>query len=148
MTATPDTDALGIRAVSELTGLSVDTLRWYERAGLVPLVDRSADGRRRYSAAAVRFLRLVKALRRTGMPVAHVREFVQMGTGRTWHEQRMALLVQRRAAIRTQQEELADDLAVVEAKIEHYRHLIARGLDCEDEIRDGAVLPVNASVGG
>ncbi|OZM78517.1 MerR family transcriptional regulator [Pseudonocardia sp. MH-G8] len=148
MTVTPDAGSLGIRAVSELTGLSVDALRWYEREGLVPLVDRGADGRRRYPAAAIRFLRLVTALRRTGMPVAQVREFVQMGTGRTWHEQRMALLVQRRAAVRAQQEELADDLAVVDAKIEHYRDLIDRGLDCEDEIRDGAVLPVDVSVGG
>lgn len=143
MTAT--SGPLGIRAVSELTGLSVDALRWYEREGLVPLVERGSDGRRRYSAAAIRFLRLVKALRRTGMPVADVRAFVQMGVGQAWHERRMALLQQRRAAIRHQQDELAEDLAVVDAKIEHYRHLIARGLDCEDEIRDGVVLPATAS---
>ena len=58
--------ALGIREVSELTGLTPDTLRWYEREGLIPLVQRTSDGRRRYGPAAVRFVRLVQALRRTG----------------------------------------------------------------------------------
>lgn len=130
----PETGPVGIRTAADLTGLSVDTLRWYEREGLVPLVDRTADGRRRYSVPAIRFLRLVRALRRTGMPIADVREFVRMGSGVAWHGRRMALLEERRAAIRRQLDELRDDMGVVEAKIEHHRDLLARGLDCEDEI--------------
>ncbi|MDT7632124.1 MAG: hypothetical protein QOI50_4054, partial [Pseudonocardiales bacterium] len=47
--------ALGIREVSGLTGLSMATLRWYEREGLLPLVDRTPDGRRSYPPAAVQF---------------------------------------------------------------------------------------------
>ena len=63
---------IGIRELSERTALSMDTLRWYEREGLLPLVDRTATGQRRYGRAAVRFVLLVQALRRTGMPVAEV----------------------------------------------------------------------------
>lgn len=50
---------LGIRDVSELTGLSIDTLRWYEKEGLLPVVGRGSDGRRTYTPAAVGFVRLV-----------------------------------------------------------------------------------------
>ena len=124
----------GIREVSEQTGLSIDTLRWYEREGLIPLVQRGSDGRRRYPPAAVRFIGLVQALRRTGMPVADVREFVQLGGGTLdVHPVRLRLLEQQTAAIEAQLAQLHEDLAVVQAKTAEYRRLIALGLDCEDE---------------
>lgn len=126
---------VGIREVSDLTGLSMDTLRWYEREGLLPLVGRTSDGRRTYSPASVRFVRLVQALRRTGMPVADVRHFVQLGRGALdSHPVRLALLEHQAGEVRAQQAQLAADLGVVQDKIEQYRDLIARGLDCEDEI--------------
>ena len=125
----------GIREVSELTGLSIDTLRWYEREGLLPLVDRASDGRRRYPPAAIGFIRLVQVLRRTGMPVAEVRRFVQLGAGTLAnHPERMALLLRQSAAIEERVEQLRSDLGAVQDKIGHYQHLIDRGLDCEDEI--------------
>ncbi|GGV17135.1 putative transcriptional regulator, MerR family protein [Actinomadura cremea] len=127
-------EPVGIRAVSELTGLSMDTLRWYEREGLLPLVERDADGRRRYPPAAVRFVRLVQALRRTGMPVEDVRAFVRMGSGLEWHERRAALLEEHATAIERRIERLREDLAVVRDKIAHHHDLRRRGLDCEDEI--------------
>jgi DNA-binding transcriptional MerR regulator len=124
----------GIREVSEQTGLSIDTLRWYEREGLIPLVQRGSDGRRRYPPAAVRFIGLVQALRRTGMPVADVREFVQLGGGTLdVHPIRLRLLEQQTAAIEAQLAQLHEDLAVVQAKTAEYRRLISLGLDCEEE---------------
>ncbi|WP_166534719.1 MerR family transcriptional regulator [Blastococcus xanthinilyticus] len=137
--------ALGIRQVSEETGLSIDTLRWYEREGLLPLVERSTDGRRRYPPGALRFIRLVQALRRTGMPVADVRQFIELGGGElAHHPERMALLEQQCAQIEQRLVELQDDLAVVRAKIETYRGLIARGLDCEDDLPDDVLDRVRA----
>lgn len=136
----PVTD-VGIREVSEQTGLSVDTLRWYEKEGLIPLVQRTGTGRRQYPPAAVRFVRLVQALRRTGMPVADVRDFVQLGGGTLEnHPTRLRLLEQQTAAIEQRLAELTEDLAVVQAKTAEYRRLIAAGLDCEDEAAGAAVL--------
>ena len=130
--------AIGIRELSARTGLSMDTLRWYEREGLLPLVDRTATGQRRYGAAAVRFVYLVQALRRTGMPVTDVREFVHLGGGELRnHPARMAMLERHRAAVAEHIVQLRRDAALVEEKIDQYRVLIARGLDCADEIPDG-----------
>ncbi|MFV2172725.1 MerR family transcriptional regulator [Actinomadura sp. LOL_016] len=130
----PGPDSVGIRTVSEQTGLSMDTLRWYEREGLLPLVERGTDGRRAYPPAAVRFVRLVQALRGTGMPVDDVRDFVRMGAGLEWHDRRAALLEEHAAAVERRIERLRQDLAVVRDKIAHHRELKRRGLDCEDEI--------------
>lgn len=134
MADSTESDLVGIRTVSELTGLSFDTLRWYEREGLLPLVQRDSGGQRRYPPAAIRFIRLVQVLRRTGMPVDEVRSFVQMGSGLEWHGTRTALLEQHAAAIEQQIGQLHRDLAVVREKIEHHHDLQRRGLDCEGEI--------------
>ena len=128
------TTALGIREVSEQTGLSIDTLRWYERQGLIPLVERTSTGQRRYPPTAVRFIGLVQALRRTGMPVADVRAFVQLGGGELHHHTaRLALLERQQELIEEQVRQLAADRDVVREKIAVYRELIAAGLDCEDQ---------------
>lgn len=135
-----DTPHLGIRKVSERTGLSIDTLRWYERQGLVPPAPRGSDGRRSYPEILVGFISLVVALRRTGMPVAAVRDFVQMADeGAASHGRRMRLLELQRESIREKQVQLENDLAAVDHKINHYRELIAAGLDCDGILVDESV---------
>lgn len=130
---------LGIREVADATGISIDTLRWYEREGLIPGVDRTTDGRRRYAPSTMRFVRLVQALRRTGMPVAEVRAFVQIGRGALEnHPPRLAMLERQAAAIEDRRRQLAEDQAVIDAKIADYHRLIAQGMDCEDENADQA----------
>ena len=128
------TTALGIREVSELTGLTLDTLRWYEREGLIPLVKRDPEGRRRYGPAAVRFVRLVQALRRTGMPVAEVRHFVELGPGTPEHaEGRLRILQDQEKRLHRRRAELDEDLRVMRAKMADFRDLIAQGRNCEDD---------------
>jgi DNA-binding transcriptional MerR regulator len=131
---TSTTTAIGIREVSELTGLTPDTLRWYEREGLIPLVKRTSDGRRQYGPAAVRFVRLVQALRRTGMPIAEIRRFITLGPGTPEHaERRLGILQEQEARLHQRRAELDDDLRVMRAKMADFRDLIARGRNCEDE---------------
>ena len=129
--------ALDIRQLSQLIGLTPDTLRWYERQGLLPLVSRTSGGQRRYGPAAVRFAQLVCALRRTGMSVADVRGFVQAGPSagpgsQESHRRRLGLLAGQRTAVLEAIAQLQQDLDVVDAKIADYRDLISRGADCED----------------
>ena len=129
----------GIREVSDRTGLSVDTLRWYEREGLLPTVPRGGDGRRVYPERVVAFIELVVAPRRTGLSVFDTRAFVQMAEeGAASHGRRMALLERQRESIHHRRLQLDADLAAVNAKITRYRELIGSGLDC-----DG--LPVGAT---
>ncbi|MFC4604376.1 MerR family transcriptional regulator [Rhodococcus kronopolitis] len=136
------TTALGIAEVSEATGLTRDTLRWYEREGLIPRVERGSDGRRRYDDASLRMIQLIVRLRRTGMPVAEIRRFLEYyEEGAASHGRRMALLLAHRERVLAQLDQLHQDLGAIDDKVEHYRGLIDRGLDCENApITDLTVL--------
>lgn len=130
----PDEDRLSIAEVSARTGLTRDTLRWYESEGLIPAVPRSTAGVREYDDATVRMIDLLVRLRRTGMPVAQMRDFVTMvAQGARTHGRRMRLLQEHREEIESRIRELADDLDAVDRKIEHYRQLIDAGLDCTEQ---------------
>jgi DNA-binding transcriptional MerR regulator len=88
---------LGISEVAESTGFSLDTLRWYEREGLFPQVERDSSRRRRYSPREVSLSRTLARLRRTGMPTREMREFTRLVTeGAATHSQRLALLAAHR----------------------------------------------------
>jgi DNA-binding transcriptional MerR regulator len=64
--------AYTITEVAALTGLTADTLRWYERIGLLTEVTRDGGGKRRYTARDLRWLDLLVKLRATGMPVTEM----------------------------------------------------------------------------
>jgi DNA-binding transcriptional MerR regulator len=64
--------------VTAQTGFSIDTLRYYERIGLMHEVGRSAGGRRMFSEGDLQFLHLLRCLRDTGMPIAEMRRFVDL----------------------------------------------------------------------
>ncbi|MFX4286613.1 MerR family transcriptional regulator [Janibacter sp. G349] len=141
------TDAVGIAEVSRRSGLTQDTLRWYEREGLLPRVARGSDGRRRYEEADVRIVELIVRLRSTGMPVAEQRRFVDLlDEGAASHGRRMALLREHRIRVLDRLLGMREALGAIEDKIDHYERLIAAGLDCDETtITDDAVLAQQGS---
>lgn len=131
--AMDDDMTLGIAEVAQVTGLTKDTLRWYEREGLVPGIARGSDGRRRYTDADVRILLLLVRLRRTAMPVSQMREFVAMvAEGAASHGRRSALLQTHRERLLGQLAQLQEDIAAVDDKVAHYARLVAQGRDCDE----------------
>lgn len=128
---TSDDITYSIAEIAERTGLSKDTLRWYEQQGLIQGVDRDASGYRAYGERAVRLIELVIRLRRTGMPVRQARAFVAMvAEGAASHGRRMALLEEHRERVLEQLAQLNSDLQAIDSKIEHYARLIDNGRDC------------------
>lgn len=103
------------------TGLSADTVRYYERAGLIPPVGRSAAGRRRYTDVDLRWLGLVHCLRETGMPIAEISQFTQlMRSGEASLDERLALLRTHEARVRERLERMQDHLRQIREKIDMY----------------------------
>jgi DNA-binding transcriptional MerR regulator len=122
----------GIAEVAELSGLSQDTLRWYEREGLIPPVGRSSDGRRRFDDRDTALVVMLAKLRATGMPADDMRAFARMvGEGAVSHGRRLALLEAHRRRIEAKFDVLHDALRMLADKADHYRTLIAAGLDCD-----------------
>jgi DNA-binding transcriptional MerR regulator len=122
-----------IAEVAERTGLSKDTLRWYENEGLIPSIERDGSGYRVYSDTAVRLIELILRLRRTGMPVREMKDFVNMALeGKATQARRMELLEGHRMRVLAQLAQLEGDLDAITEKITHYSHVITTGGDCGD----------------
>lgn len=66
---------MNIKEAAVLSNLSVDTIRYYEKAKMLPKVARDARGWRRFDAGTVEWLRNLERLRATGMPMADMRRF-------------------------------------------------------------------------
>ncbi|NYE95646.1 DNA-binding transcriptional MerR regulator [Psychromicrobium silvestre] len=124
---------LSISDVSATTGLSQDTLRWYEREGMFPQIARGGDRRRKYDETDLARIMMLVKLRRTGMSVHDMQRFVQLlAGGRETHQERMTLLLEHRIKVLAQLKQVQDDLETVDLKISHYETLIALDQDCLD----------------
>jgi DNA-binding transcriptional MerR regulator len=114
-------DHYTISEVVAFTGLTAHTLRWYERIGLMPHVDRSHTGQRRYSNRDLDWLDLVGKLRLTGMPVADMVRYAELvREGDHTYGERFELLKATREDVLARIAELQDTLAVLDRKINFY----------------------------
>ncbi|MGQ4517212.1 MerR family transcriptional regulator [Streptomyces sp. DW26H14] len=114
-------DQYTISEVAVLTGLTAHTLRWYERIGLMPHVDRSHTGQRRFSNRDLDWLDFVGKLRLTGMPVADMVRYAELvREGDATFHQRQELLASTRRDVLARIAELQDTVAVLDYKIAFY----------------------------
>ncbi|MFD8543900.1 MerR family transcriptional regulator [Streptomyces sp. NPDC059649] len=114
-------DRYTISEVAEHTGLSAHTLRWYERIGLMPHVDRTHTGQRRFSNRDLDWLDLVSKLRLTGMPVADMVRYAELvRAGESTFAEREQLLTAHREDVRQRIAELRSTLDVLDYKIDIY----------------------------
>lgn len=114
-------DSYTISEVVALTGLTAHTLRWYERIGLMPHIDRSHTGQRRYCNRDLDWLDLVGKLRLTGMPVADMVRYAELvREGDHTYTDRFELLKATREDVLARIAELQDTLAVLDRKINFY----------------------------
>lgn len=93
-------EALTIRRVAELAGVSPRTIRFYEAEGLLPPPPRSPSGYRLYDASAVRRLRLVRRARLLGLGLEDIRELADLAFAESCgsFEDRLEVLLERRLA--------------------------------------------------
>ncbi|WP_330457631.1 MerR family transcriptional regulator [Streptomyces sp. NBC_00820] len=114
-------DRYTISEVVAFTGLTAHTLRWYERIGLMPHIDRSHTGQRRYRNRDLDWLDFVTKLRLTGMPVADMVRYAELvREGESTYLDRQALLESTRRDVLARIGELRDTLAVLDRKISFY----------------------------
>jgi DNA-binding transcriptional MerR regulator len=114
-------DRYTISEVVAFTGLTAHTLRWYERIGLMPHVDRSHTGQRRFTNRDLDWLAFVGKLRLTGMPVADMVRYAELvREGEHTFPEREELLAAHRESVRQRIAELQDTLHVLDFKIDIY----------------------------
>ncbi|MEU2121153.1 MerR family transcriptional regulator [Nocardia niwae] len=110
-----------IGEVSERSGLSRDTLRWYERIGLMDYIGRDHTGKRRFSDRDLEWLALIGRLRTTGMSVADMLRYAELvRAGDATLQQRLAMFRDTRAEVLAKIDELRQTVAVLDHKIALY----------------------------
>lgn len=107
-------------------GLTLDTLRYYEREGLLTEVERTPSGHRRYRASDVELLDLVRCLRDTDMPIARLREFAELvRDGDHTIPDRLEILKTHDAALTDRIAELRSRQDAIQHKIAYYEGVLA-----------------------
>lgn len=102
------------------TGLTLDTLRYYEREGLIGPIDRDPGGRRRYTEDDVAWIGIVTCLRDAGLGIEDLRRFTTLLRGSADPSDRVAFLRERRDELEERQRTTQRALEVLEEKIAYY----------------------------
>lgn len=129
MTTTTATE-MTIAEAARHAGVSVHTLRYYERAGLLTPVQRNGSGHRRFTPEDVEWVVVCTKLRATGMPIRRIREYAELVDAGDGNEtDRLALLEAHREDVLARLAEIERNLELIDYKIGLYRERlgIARG---------------------
>jgi DNA-binding transcriptional MerR regulator len=112
--------------VAARTGFSLDTLRYYERIGLLHQIGRTAGGQRRFTDVDVLWLLMLRCLRDTGMPIARMLRYAELArAGDETIAERVALLEEHDRAVDDQVRNLRAQQRHLRDKIRWYRSLSA-----------------------
>ena len=116
-----------IAEVSQQYGISSDTLRYYERIGLIPPVTRNESGIRDYKELDVRRVEFVKCMRSAGLPIEVLIEYIGLvQQGDQTIEARKDILVEQRELLIARMEQMQKTLDVLNHKIEMYEKAVLK----------------------
>lgn len=110
-----------IAEVAEKTHLTPHTLRYYEKEGLLPFVDRSDSGNRDFKDKDLEWLELICCLKNTGMPIKQIKEYIQLCLkGDNTIDVRREIFIKHREEVISQIAELQRNLDKINCKINFY----------------------------
>jgi DNA-binding transcriptional MerR regulator len=116
-----------IMEVSEQFGLSSDTLRYYERIGLIPPVNRNESGIRDYNDLDLRRVEFIKCMRSAGLPIEVLIEYIALvQKGDRTIEARKDILIEQRELLVARMKEMQKTLDILDHKIEVYENAVLK----------------------
>jgi DNA-binding transcriptional MerR regulator len=128
-----------IAEVSERYAISLDTLRYYERIGLIRPVNRTASGIRDYNEIDLRRVEFIKCMRAAGLPIDVLIEYVGLvQLGDQTIEARKEILKAQREQLAARMSEMKKTLDLLDRKIEGYENALLKKekamLETEDQV--------------
>ncbi len=119
-------DQLTIQQAAEVIGLSVHTLRYYERIGLIHSINRAANTHRRYTRDDVGWLDFLNKLRATGMSIRQMQAYAQLQRqGDDTLPERLEMLKTHGREVEAHMDVLREYLKVIHYKIDLYEGVLA-----------------------
>lgn len=117
-----------IKEVSEKFGITQDTLRYYERAGIIPKISRTPGGARDYQPEDLDWVAHVVCLRSAGMPVESLVKYLELSQkGDETFPERLELLKEQKENLKRQQQILKDAMDRLDYKIARYEAAVRTG---------------------
>lgn len=114
-----------IAETSKKYNMTADTLRYYERIGLIPPVPRTKGGIRNYDENSCRWIELMKCLRSAGVQIEALIEYAALSRqGEGTEERRKAILIEQREQLLARMEEMQRSLDRLNYKIENYDKIL------------------------
>ncbi|MHA6533486.1 MerR family transcriptional regulator [Paenibacillus sp. BAC0078] len=119
-----------INEVAAHFNLTPHTLRYYDKEGLIPFIERTSSGRRVFKESDIEALKVIECLKASGMPIKEIKYFIEWcSEGDSTLQQRYDMFLERKASVEAQMEELKKTMAVIEHKCLYYK----TALDCGTE---------------
>lgn len=121
-----------MKEVSEKFNITPYTLRYYEREGLLPFVQRDNNGRRIYTDVDLGSIQLVNCMRATGMSIAYIKNYVSLTTkGKDTVDERRNIMLEQKEILKEEIKKYNDLLELVNMKLDYYDEKISR-----DELKE------------
>lgn len=119
-----------IKQVADKMGVSVPTLRYYDKEGLLPFIEKKENGTRVFKESDLRTLEIISCMKASGMPIRDIKIYMDMCLeGDSTLDKRLNIFLKRKEVVKEQMEELNKIMSVIEHKIEYYEKAIAAGTE-------------------
>ncbi len=117
-----------IGQVAAKTGLTVHTLRYYEKEGLLPFVHKSSSGLRMFSDNDLGWLSIIECLKKTGMPLKGIKQYIDwFREGDSTLPQRLEMFKQQQLKVLAQIEQFQKYLQKIDYKVKLYEEAVKLG---------------------
>lgn len=119
-----------IQQVAKMTHIPATTLRYYDKEGLLPFLERRESGYRAFSDVDLAMLQVLQCLKATGMSISEMKKFSQwVQEGDSSLKERYDLFVRCKEAVEQQIAELQKSLEVINHKCDYYRRAVEAGTE-------------------
>lgn len=119
-----------ISDVAKKLNLTVYTLRYYDKEGLLPFVERTASGTRLFKESDIDALRVIECLKATGMPIKEIKTFIDWcSEGDSTLQQRYDMFLERKASVEAQMAALQKTMELIEHKCSYYKTALEAGTE-------------------
>lgn len=110
-----------ISDVSKMTNLPISTLRYYDKEGLLPYIERKTSGYRVFKDDDIRMLEIIECFKNTGMSIKEIKHFIELvKQGNSSLQERYNLFLERKKTVEKQMEDLQKQLDLINYKCEYY----------------------------
>lgn len=119
-----------IKQVADKMGVSVPTLRYYDKEGLLPFIEKKENGTRVFKESDLKTLEIISCMKASGMPIRDIKIYMDMCLeGDSTLDKRLNIFLKRKEVVKEQMEELNKIMSVIEHKIEYYEKAIVAGTE-------------------